>query len=224
MPKGLWMKRRWLIWIALIAAAPPAAAEAQPQPIDAPGSWVHEAARATFPAQVGELRRVNLFRYDEAATNVSASYALAGTDGRLHLTVYIYPSPTLPGATPEETCRREYEETSRFILNQHAGGERVEEGAAPTAEGVNGRRSVFRYSAGFDGRMQEVRSELALYCRVGGGWQVKYRATSAAAFDASGEIEAFIRTGPWPGRPAGAERIAAGAASGAGPAPTAAAR
>jgi hypothetical protein len=52
----------------------------------------------------------------------------------------------------------------------------------------------------FDREVQAVRSEAHLYCYVGGDWFVKYRVSAPVAVTAPGAVEAFIRTGPWPGR------------------------
>jgi hypothetical protein len=217
------MKRLCLAWIGLLVAAPSFAA-AQPQPIEAPGTWVHEAARADFPAEVGRFRRTSLVRYDDAGVNVSASYSLRWPEGRLHVTVYIYPAARTPAATPDEACRREYGESSDIIGRQHAGAVRIEAGDAPVLEGAAGHRSAYRFISGFDGREQEVRSELILYCLVGGTWQVKYRATAPAVLDTAADLEVFIRAGPWPGRTGRAERVAATAAGGGPPARAGAAR
>jgi hypothetical protein len=200
------MKRLLLACMALAATPAPVAAQ---QRIDRPGTWVHEAAGTGFPEQVGEFRRTNVYVYDQAGANASASYSLTGPDGRLHLTVYVYPSPRVPGQAAAESCRREYEEARGIIATQNDDAERIEDGAAPPAEGTSGRRSVYRFTILYDGQEQPVRSEIDLYCHVGGEWQVKYRATSPAAFDASAEIETFIRTGPWPGRSAVPDAIAA---------------
>jgi hypothetical protein len=205
------MKRLLLICIALAAVPAPVAAQ---QRIDRPGTWVHEAAGTGFPERVGDFQRTNVYVYDQAGANASASYSLAGVDGRLHLTVYVYPSPRVPGQDPAESCRREYEESRAIIANQNDGAERIEDGAAPPAEGTSGRRSVYSFTTRYDGQEQAVRSEIDLYCHVGGEWQVKYRATSPAAFDASAEIETFIRTGPWPGRSPELDEIVAAAVDG----------
>jgi len=193
------MRRASIVGTAWLAAILAPAVAAQER-IETPGPFIHERAGTAFPEQVGEFRRTNVYRYDEAGENVSASYSLRGADGRLHLTVYVYPSPRIPDEASAETCRREYEEARAIIARQNDGAERIEDGAAPAVEGASGRRSVYRYTTLFDGREQPVRSEIDLYCRVGDEWQVKYRATSPAAFDAGAEIERFIRTGPWPGR------------------------
>jgi hypothetical protein len=65
--------RRWFAAIALLLAAP-ALASTQPQDISQPGFVPHAGARAGFPEQVGELRRMHVVRYEE--NNLSANYDL----------------------------------------------------------------------------------------------------------------------------------------------------
>ena len=207
------MKRRSFVLATLFAAmlAPSAAAQ---QRIDTPGTYVHEAAGAAFPERVGEFRRTNVHRYDQAGENISSSYSLTRPDGRLHLTVYVYPSPRVPTAEARiEICRQEFEQSRAIIASQNKDAERVEDGAAPAAQGMSGHRSVYLFTTLYDGEDQQVRSEIDLYCHVGGQWQVKYRATFPAAYDATADIETFIRTGPWPGRSAVPDAIAASAAA-----------
>ena len=201
------MKPAIFAWAALLAALP--LSVAAQERIDTPGTYVHDAARTAFPERVGDFQRTHIYRYDPEGANVSASYSLTSGDGRLHLTVYVYPSPRVPGLAPAEACSREFEESRAIIARQNEDAERIEDGAAPAADGTSGRRSVFRFTTLFDGEQQPVRSEIDLYCHVGGEWQVKYRATSPVALDPAAAIEAFIRTGPWPGRAPGPDKIVA---------------
>ena len=206
------MKRVSVVWAALLALVP-APSAAQPQRVDRPGTYVHEEAGAAFPERIGEFQRTSVVRYDATGANISSSYSLRRPDGRLHLTVYVYPSPTLPTAEARaQTCRQEFEASRDIIVSQNKGAERVEDGPAPSAQGTSGHRSVYLFAANYDGEDQQVRSEIDLYCHVGGLWQVKYRATFPAGYDATTDIETFIRTGPWPGRSADPDTIAASAA------------
>ena len=195
------------LWIfAALFAAPLAPAAAQ-RPIDAPGTVMHRAAGAHFPERIGEFRRGDVRQYDAVGDDISATYNLVRPDGRLVITVYVYPprlSARGSGASAlRDRCGREFEAVAAQLTGQYKGADRVEEGEAPPIAGVDpalGRRAVYRFVAPFDGRAQEVRSEAILYCQVGGSWLVKYRATSNAGFDAGPAIESFIRAGPWPGR------------------------
>jgi hypothetical protein len=205
------MKLRIWISAALFAAiATPAAA--QPRDIGRPGTVSHAAAAAHFPERVGDFQRSNVTQYDAAANNVSASYNLLRGGDRLLITVYVYPVAGVqaaPGSARTADvaraalCRQELRLVGQVVETQHRCARRIDEGVAPAVEGVGpglNLRSVHSFTAPFNGREQEVRSETDLYCYVGGDWVVKYRATSNAGFDAVEAIEQFIRSGPWPGR------------------------
>lgn len=201
---------RMIVAIAVMGLVASGAAAA-PSVIERPGTIVHGPAEASFPERVGDFRRYNAHQYDSEGRDISATYNLARPEGRLVLSVYIYPAPGVSGrgstadVARAELCRQSFEGVSRAIEAQHQGVGAVERGPAPAVEGVGpalSHRAVFRMRTQFDGADQEVRSEADLYCYVGGDWLVKYRATSHGRFDAGREVEAFIRSGPWPGRPA----------------------
>ena len=198
------MKSFWIF--AALAAAPLAPAAAQ-QSIEAPGTVVHRSAGAHFPERVGEFRRSEIRQFDAAGDDIGATYNLIRPDGRLVLSVYIYPPrdgrPASGESDRRRHCNREFGGVAAVIAGQHKGAERIEEGGATPVSGAEpelSRRAVYRFVAPFNGAAQEVRSEAILYCGVGGRWLVKYRATSNFGFDAAPAIQAFIRAGPWPGR------------------------
>jgi hypothetical protein len=195
------MRQVFGIWAgALLAVAAPAAAQ---QDIQRPGTNFHDAAGAAFPEQVGDFRRVRVTQFDEAGRDISATYRLERPAGTMVMTVYIYPATPAAAGGRTQSCDREFEEVRQAIREQYKDAELTEDGAAPAVDGVAGplgRRSVYRLVAPFAGEAQPVRSEVDLYCYVGGDWLVKYRATSPAALDAAGAVEQFIRSGPWPGR------------------------
>jgi hypothetical protein len=168
---------------------------------DAP--YVHEPAHTILPVRVGEFQRSEIYRYDAEGKNVSASYNLAGPEGRLLITVYIYPAPPAAPAERAARCGEEFEAVNGAISSQHGNIAPLERGAAPTRQGVAralAHRAVYRFSSPFDDRVQDLRSEVRLYCYVGGDWLVKYRVSAPTAVDTRDAIEAFIRNGPWPGR------------------------
>lgn len=171
-------------------------------PIEIPGPYLHREADAVFPVRVGEFRRSDILRYDEEGRDVSASYNLRTPQGRLLVTVYIYPAAPAAAEARTEQCEREFESAKGAIEKQH-GGRPIEEGpalAVPGTDGERRHRAGYRLSMPFDGKVQAVRSEVHLYCDVGGDWFVKYRVSAPASASAPEAVEAFIRTGPWPGR------------------------
>lgn len=195
--------RNWIL--AALIALPAVAAPAQ-GPIETPGTVSHRAADAHFPERVGDFRRANAFQYDAAGEDMSASYALARGGDRLLVTVYVYPASRLTaGASPAQQCEGEFRDVADAVTARNPTARQTDRQAAPAVADVEPsltHRATFQMRANFAGEEQPVRSEAYLYCFVGGDWLVKYRATSDASFDASADIEAFIRAGPWPGRAA----------------------
>ena len=195
------------ILIAALLIALPAHAAAQ-QRIDAPGTVAHAAAGTGFPERIGEFRRASVTRFDDSGRDISASYNLVRPEGRLLISVYVYPAsrggPAPAGAAARTSlCQREFDAVRQVIAMQHKDASVVEAGDATAPAGTEpqlSHRSVFRFRTAFDDGIEDVRSEARLYCFVGGDWLVKYRATSPTAVNAAAAIDAFIRAGPWPGR------------------------
>jgi hypothetical protein len=209
--KSIASTRRGLVLLALAAAAAwqPAAAQRK---IETDGPYAHRGAGAVYPVRVGDFVRSNVYQYDAEGKDVSASYNLMMPEGRLLITVYIYPAARVTPVGAQDgskeaaqalLCDREFDSVNEVISSQHPGTAAVERGAALDVPGVGprlGHRSVYRFRAAFDDDEQEIRSEAHLYCYVGGDWLVKYRVSAPAAVETRGPVESFIRNGPWPGR------------------------
>ena len=204
---------RTMRWMCLLLLAFPAAAATAQGEIATRGTVTHRPADAHFPERIGDFQRSNVRQYDSAGEDISASYWLVRDDDQLLVTIYIYPSGRRGTAgSREEQCEEEFEGVGAAIVGHHASARLADEGAAPAVEGVPpalARRAIYRMEADFAGRTQPVRSEAWLYCFVTGRWQVKYRATSNAAFDGSADVEQLLRSGPWPGRAAPPDTVAA---------------
>jgi hypothetical protein len=193
---------RFALSLALAATIgwQPAAAQRE---VAAQGPYFHGPARALFPVQVGKFRRSTILQYDLEGKDVSASYDLATPAGRLLITVYIYPATAAPPAARAGLCDQEFGIVSTVLSSQHGDAAPVEQGAALPAEGIErrlGHRAVYLFTSPFDDRVQEIRSEVHLYCYAGGDWLVKYRVSAPAAVNTGRPVKAFIRNGPWPGR------------------------
>jgi hypothetical protein len=188
---------------ALLAVAGAGPVLAQ-QAIQASGTYHHRHAAAAFPVQVGEFQRSDLFQYDADGRDVSGSYNLPTPEGRILITAYIYPAAPAAGeAQRMRSCRDEYEAAAGAIEQNRPDAVRESEGGSVAAGQVPAalrHRGIYRFGTEFDGRVQPIRSEVHLYCYVGGGWLVKYRVSAPEAVDTSRAVEAFIRAGPWPGR------------------------
>ena len=187
-----------LLALAAVVAQPAAGQ----RKVETAGIVVHGAARAHFPERVGEFVRSEVYQYDSAGKNVSASYNLATPAGRLLITVYIYPAPPAADEARADVCEEEFRAVNAAISGQHGNAAPVEQGRAEVAGARPGlgHRSAYRFATTFDGRVQPIRSEARLYCFVGGDWLVKYRVSAPVAVETGGAVEAFIRDGPWPGR------------------------
>ena len=72
--------------------------------VETRGPYVHREAGAVFPVRVGEFRRSELYSYDRDGRDVSASYNLATPEGRLLITVYIYPAATALRGRADGAC------------------------------------------------------------------------------------------------------------------------
>lgn len=202
---------RGLALTALIIASASLAAraEAAPREIEAAGPYLHRSANAVFPERVGEFRRLSLHEYDENGRDVSASYDMATPEGRLVITVYIYPAPLITGRGEARQlamvtlCDQHFDGVHQIIANNNGNARPIDQGRGLALSDFPvelTHRYTYRFRARFDEREQEVRSEAHLYCYVGGDWLVKYRATAPVAVDGQAEIADFIRRGPWPGR------------------------
>jgi len=197
---------RALIGIAAALAALPLVS-ASAQDISAPGTVAHRAARTGFPERVGDFRRTHVLRYDQQGEDLSANYDLIRDDGRMRLSIYIYPAPAAEPAARTQACRAELDEVAQSITRQHGGAEQLESGEAPAVPGSAPGlrlRSVHRIRIALrNPKPEDVRSETRLFCYIDGGWQVKYRISSNADFEVGNAIDTFIRLGPWPGRQPG---------------------
>lgn len=193
--------KAWFVAIVLSFAAP-ALAVAQPRDISAPGTVPHAAARAGLPENVGEFRRTHVLRYGE--NDLSGNYDLRRDGNFMRLSLYIYPAPRVPQTQRAAACRQEMAGVAGNILQMYPAPSRSRRGEAPASSGTEAGlrlRSMHRLQMAIRGREREdVRRKSRLYCHVGGDWLVKVYASSNADFDVGEAIDAFLRSGPWPGR------------------------
>ena len=183
----------------LAAGALPASA--QPIAVPAAGSWTHEASGMVFPQTVGAFRRAGIWRYDQAGLDVSANYH-RDTPGPAIASFYVYPMPA--GGVPGEACAREFALRRQELERARPGARLVREAdeAAPAgarsagAAKLRGRLAAYLFQADFFGPPMTVRSELHLFCHVGGRWFVKYR-LSAPADGAAEAFGAFMADLAW---------------------------
>lgn len=199
-----------------LALAAPAAAQKE---IAEPGPYLHQGSGTVFPLKVGGFVRLRVVQYDAEGKDVSAGYDLVTPGGRVTLTEYVYPAPAAADAKAREAaCTGLFEGAVQAISERHPTFRKAP-GSDPVAvdgtEPALRHRAIYTYRTRFHGTEQPVRSQLDLYCYIAGDWLVKYRVTAPESVNGAAAVDAFIRTGPWPGRAMPeAEATAAGAASG----------
>jgi hypothetical protein len=204
----MWRKAGFFLLVLVAASTQPAGAQKN---IGEPGPYHHRFANAVFPASFGGYERQQLSSYDDAGRDVGANYNFRTTEGRLNMSVYIYPAPAAAKkADRVRACKAEFDSVNGSIAQANGGARPVAEGGAIRVRGVQAKlshRSLYRYETYFDDHVQPVQSEAHLFCYVGGNWFVKYRITTPEAVRTQRPVEDFIRRGPWPGR-GSAETIA----------------
>lgn len=87
-----------------------------------------------------------------------------------------------------------------LVVDAHTGPKLIQEMAALPPGGepqVPGELAVFDYDDVFAFQRQPLRSELYVFCYVGGNWAFEYRFTSPRSPDASGVISTFMAALTW---------------------------
>lgn len=197
-----------VLLFAACSHAPPYLAT--PTTITAHGSWVHAASGMEFPETVAGFQRNAIAHFSADAPDVAVNYRLVAPDGAIDATVYLMPEPLLPtvglapdaaAAVRDDACRREFASRLQEITQVDHAQQLQQERIAPQIAGETrpGRLARFAYQGMFAGRPQELRSQLARFCFVGGGWSVEYRFTYPADFQAAGWIASFVAALRWNG-------------------------
>lgn len=171
---------------------------AQPEEIVTTGAYVHEGSGMTLPAAVGAWQRIDVYRYDTLATDVSASYRLEQPNGSVLATTYVYPMPggwTTDPTVRAKACRAEYERRKTEVVTYYDDVDVLAEMDAQPPQGGDfdpGHWASFAYETEIAGRDQPARSELHVFCYIGGPWAFEYRITRPADLEATKAIAAFM--------------------------------
>lgn len=197
--------------LAACGPRPPATPLAQPVPIEAEESYVHEASGMAFPLEVAMFRRDGVTRYDAQGLDVGAAYAARTEAGAVAASVFVYPAPSVaslgsPAGVAEGAraalCGQQFEGARADVARSLPDARLVveEEVAAPHGEPLAfGRMAVFETVAA--GQRPGLRATLRLYCPWASPWAVKYRVTGPDAALAAAPAEAFMTALPWPKAP-----------------------
>jgi hypothetical protein len=186
---------------------------AQPERVAERGVYVHPGSRITLPESVAGFQREAVLRYDAEGLDVSAAYENLGAEHPVTTTVYVYPSPShvFIGSPPEvvastqaHLAQNEFESRKQEILQADSGAKLIEQRDTTRTESgqsYSGKVAVFEYEDrdGFTGLKIAKRSELYLFCYVGGKWTVKYRFTRPKTVNADKEVQEFIQKLKWYG-------------------------
>jgi hypothetical protein len=194
--------------LALVACGSTPHQLAKPETIPANGPYTHAASGMSFPAAVGDFRRVTLLRYDSASRDVSAYYFLPAPAGGIAATVYVDPAPPMvPAASPADlptaraiSCESEVDRRKREIYNLHPSAQLLQERNVSLVQAGaphRGKVAEFEYDDDFGGQRQAVHAEVYLFCYVGSRWALEYRFTTPKTFDAGNRIAAFMKGLSW---------------------------
>jgi hypothetical protein len=193
-------------YVAILAAgllALGCAGAPRPTALPGPGStadYVQAASGMVFPASVGSFQRGGITRFASDGTDEAADYERKVTAGEeIKATVYVYRRPQ-GGMSAQQLCDSEFLGAAQAVAFLNPGAELLGQSDSSLAQSeatYAGRIATLTFSsgeAGFYGAVDApLRSELHLFCGMGGAWLVKYRFTHRADYDASAEIAAFMR-------------------------------
>lgn len=182
----------------MMLAVPAAAQTDLPQP---DGPWLHPAAGVPFPEMLGGLERIRIVSYDDDSTNASVGYNGGDANGRLILTIYVYPSR-------DENCAQEFANSVAPIAN-YQGSALVFERMAAAPDGkrqASARHSRYIIPAGaIRDDLPRMVSDAYLFCSPDQQWFVKYRASWTGSAETFPDVMQLISGIAWPGTLLGME-------------------
>ena len=198
------------VLLAVCPLLPSLAAAQNLKIVEADKPYVHKPTGMSFPPAVGHLQRDKVIEYDREATDISAGYNLDEPDGRIVLTVFIFPAPMIEaGKNVADQQKRKCGEAFEDVKSQvfvHPGAKLVEEGnvASPSPGHMHaGRRAVFTLRGmAYVELKGPLRSEADLFCYVGGKWLILYLATAPDGVAYESQLAELMHAIAWPNFPA----------------------
>jgi hypothetical protein len=181
-----------------------------PEPIIAPGDYLHYASGMKFPATVGDFQRVQILRYDRDSLDVSAGYDRQVNPGLIEATVYVYPAPHLVSiasppnviaGTRMDLTQVEFERRKSEVLHAHPDAKLIEEEdltLSKNSQSNYGKLAVFDYEDRFAGMSTRLHSYLYVFCYVNNKWAIEYRFTFTADVNGTPKIQEFLQNLDWP--------------------------
>jgi len=173
--------------------------------------YVHPASKITMPERVAGFQRDTILRYDVDGLDVSAGYNLVSASNQVAATVYVYPAPSLVsiGSPPDVVAgarshlsEGEFERRKQEIQHVHSGALLIDQHDTVRIENGHsyaGKVAIYTFEDVFAGSRIPVRSQLYVFCYVGGKWAVEYRITYPKSEDADNEVQEFIQKWNWYG-------------------------
>lgn len=175
------------------------------------GVYVQKPTGMAYPESVGNFRRVSIIRYAPDDSDESAGYNRYVPLKEIVATVYVFPSPALrsfgsPRSVIEDArnhlCTDQFGAVKKEVTGAHPDAVLLQEGAAGLVQGAvkhDGHFAAYKLTNGkFAGRENVLlRSDVDVFCYVGGKWTVEYRIDYPFDYDASAEIADFMRSLIW---------------------------
>ena len=171
--------------------------------------FVHQPSGMAFPPAIGDFKRAQIVRYDQAGLDMSAGYNFESPDSDSVATVYVYPAPSLRSfgspahvvqSARAKLCADEFQRRQREVMAFHPDARLVSEeavGRPQAGPAVEGKKASYEFDAALRGRRQSLHSDLYVYCFVADKWAFEYRFTSERNPDSSARIAAFMKALVW---------------------------
>jgi len=169
---------------------------AQAQPIWSDQPYLHKPSGLVFPTNVGDFGRVLVLQYDEGGLDVSGGYDFRAAADGIAAAIHLYPAAQTAADTRDNLCRQDFARREQELRRAHPDAHKTAERDLPHSQVDQfnlGIMASFAYDQLFFGATPgPVRSDLYLFCDVGGKWQFEYRFTAPRDFDAAARAADFM--------------------------------
>jgi hypothetical protein len=181
----------------------------QPNNNEVAGSYTHQPSGMMFPQTLADFQRADIKFYDKEGLDMSVGYNIYLPPRMVVATFYVFPAPRLVsiGSPPnvvdtakEIAVKSQFESTKQAILEAHPGAKLIDEKDTSILQAggyQSGKMATFEYEDLFAQKRQLVQSMLYLFCYAGSNWSIEYRFSYPKSFDASKDIEDFMRSLSW---------------------------
>lgn len=198
---------RAIFIFAVIATPPSATAQVEVRTPDGQ-PYVQAASGMSFPAAIRDFERERTYRYSPDGRDESVGYNRRAVGKDITATIYVYPSPRIDSsgqhgieAARARLCRAQFDGVRQEIEGVYADEALVlDEQVSVTQANVtySGHQAIYTLTPPIGARKDErLRSEVFLYCYVGGRWSVKLRFSYPLDYNARADIDAFLHDFAW---------------------------